>query len=86
MNFLWPQNLWLLLALPLLPALYLWLLRRPGKPALRLSSPSVARRALGWRVQMHTRDTELTAVLAMVAAMLIVVGAALSVLWFGRVA
>jgi Ca-activated chloride channel homolog len=51
MNFLWPQNLWLLLALPLLPALYLWLLRRPGKPALRLSSLSVARRASGrpWR-------------------------------------
>jgi Ca-activated chloride channel family protein len=51
MNFLWPQNLWLLLALPLLPALYLWLLRRPGKPALRLSSVSIARQAAGrtWR-------------------------------------
>ncbi len=51
MNFLWPQNLWLLLALPLLPALYLWLLRRPGKAALRLSSLSIARRAAGrpWR-------------------------------------
>ena len=51
MNFLWPQNLWLLLALPLLPALYLWLLRRPGKAALRVSSVSIARRALGpqWR-------------------------------------
>ncbi|HSW21353.1 MAG TPA: VWA domain-containing protein [Burkholderiaceae bacterium] len=51
MNFLWPQNLWLLLALPLLPALYLWLLRRPRKTALRVSSVSIARRALGpqWR-------------------------------------
>ena len=51
MSFLWPQNLWLMLALPLLPALYLWLLRRPGKPALRLSSVSVVRRAAGrpWR-------------------------------------
>ena len=51
MNFLWPQNLWLLLALPLLPALYLWLLRRPGKAALRVSSVSLARRASGpqWR-------------------------------------
>ena len=51
MDFLWPQNLWLLLALPWLPALYLWLLRRPGKPALRLSSVGVARRAAGrpWR-------------------------------------
>ena len=41
---------------------------------------------LGSRAQMQTRDTELTALLAMVAAMLIVVGAAVSVLWFGRVA
>jgi Ca-activated chloride channel homolog len=51
MNFLWPENLWLVLALPLLPALYLWLLRRPGKPALRVSSVSIARRALSpqWR-------------------------------------
>lgn len=51
MNFLWPQNLWLMLALPLLPALYLWLLRRRGKLALRLSSLSVARQAIvpTWR-------------------------------------
>jgi Ca-activated chloride channel homolog len=51
MDFLWPQNLWLLLALPLLPALYLWLLRRRGKPALRLSNVAVARLAMGrtWR-------------------------------------
>lgn len=51
MSFLWPQNLWLMLALPLLLALYLWLLRRPGKLALRLSSVSVARRAASrpWR-------------------------------------
>jgi hypothetical protein len=34
-----------MLALPLLPALYLWLLRRPGKPVLRVSSVSVARLA-----------------------------------------
>ena len=45
MNFLWPQSLWLMLALPLLPALYLWLLRKRGKPALRLSSLSVVREA-----------------------------------------
>jgi Ca-activated chloride channel homolog len=51
MDFLWPQYLWLLLALPLLPALYLWLLRRRGKPALRLSQVAVARLAMGrtWR-------------------------------------
>jgi Ca-activated chloride channel homolog len=51
MSFLWPQNLWLLLALPLLPALYLWLLRRRGKPVLRLSDAGIARRAASrsWR-------------------------------------
>jgi Ca-activated chloride channel family protein len=38
--------LWLTLALPLLPVLYLWLLRRRGKPALRLSSVGVVRRAM----------------------------------------
>jgi hypothetical protein len=32
------------------------------------------------------RDTELTALLAAVAAVLLVAGAGLSVLWFGRVA
>jgi Ca-activated chloride channel family protein len=51
MSFLWPQNLWWMLALPLLPALYLWLLRRRGKPVLRLSDVGIARRAAGrtWR-------------------------------------
>ena len=43
MNFLWPQYLWLMLALPVLPALYLWLLRRRGKAVLRYSSLQVIR-------------------------------------------
>jgi len=45
MKFLWPQYLWLMLALPLLPALYVWLLRRRGKKALRYSSLAVLREA-----------------------------------------
>jgi len=51
MQFLWPNNLWWMLALPLLPLLYLWLLRRRGTPAVRLSSVHVARAARGpsWR-------------------------------------
>jgi Ca-activated chloride channel homolog len=53
MNFLWPQNLWLMLAVPLLPALYLWLLRRPRRFALRVSSVSLARRAQGSRWRRH---------------------------------
>ena len=37
MLFLWPEFLWLLPALLLLPAVYLWLLRRRRKQALLLS-------------------------------------------------
>ncbi|MEP6791029.1 MAG: VWA domain-containing protein [Ramlibacter sp.] len=52
MFFLWPQYLWLMLALPLLPVAYLWLLRRRGKGALRYSSVAVIRAAAAggnWR-------------------------------------
>ena len=51
MDFLWPHYLWWMLALPLLPALYLWLLRRRAKPALLYSSLRVVREAAGrsWR-------------------------------------
>ncbi len=52
MFFVWPQYLWLTLALPLLPVVYLWLLRRRGKPAVRYSSLGVVRAAAAgpnWR-------------------------------------
>ena len=51
MHFLWPLALWWLLAVPLLPLLYLWLLRRRGKRALRYSSLGLVREAAGrsWR-------------------------------------
>lgn len=52
-DFLWPQVLWLLLVLPLLMLLYLWLLRRRRKLAVRYASLSIVRQALGrgpgWR-------------------------------------
>jgi Ca-activated chloride channel family protein len=47
MNFLWPQFLWLLLATPLLVLLYLWLMRRKKKLALRYASLSIVREAMG---------------------------------------
>ena len=47
MTFLWPQFLWLLLALPLLVLLYVWLLRRKKKIALRYASLSIVREAMG---------------------------------------
>lgn len=47
MQFLWPQFLWLLLALPLLVLLYVWLLRRKKKMALRYASLSIVKEAMG---------------------------------------
>ena len=43
-HFLWPQFLWLLLVLPLLVLLYLWMLRRKKKLAVRYAS----RKPLAW--------------------------------------
>jgi len=53
MHFLWPHNLWWMLVLPLLPALYLCLLRRAGKRALTFSSLSVVREAAGRQWRRH---------------------------------
>ena len=53
MNFQWPTLLWTLVLLPLLVLLYLWLLRRRRRSAVRLASIAIAREALGrgagWR-------------------------------------
>jgi len=51
MFFLWPDVLWVLMVLPLLPAVYVWLLRRRSRVALHYSSLSVIRGAVGhaWR-------------------------------------
>ena len=52
MFFQWPHYLWLMLAVPLLLAAYVWLLRRRGKLAVRFSSLAVVRAAAvgrNWR-------------------------------------
>ena len=53
MSFIWPSMLWLLALLPLLVALYVWLLRKKRKTTVRLASVQVAKLALGsgpgWR-------------------------------------
>lgn len=49
MFFLWPEYLWSMLALPLLPALYVWLLRRRRQQAVRYSSLGVVRAASAGR-------------------------------------
>ena len=47
MYFQWPEFLWLMLALPLLVLLYVWLLRRKKKTALRYASLSIVKEAMG---------------------------------------
>ncbi|MCX8005876.1 MAG: VWA domain-containing protein [Burkholderiaceae bacterium] len=53
MTFLWPDLLWLLLLLPALVLLYVWLLRRKKKLAVRYASVALVKEALGkgaaWR-------------------------------------
>ncbi|MDB5915387.1 MAG: hypothetical protein JWP22_4062 [Ramlibacter sp.] len=49
MYFLWPEFLWLLPALILLPVAYVWLLRRRRKGAVRYSSLAVVRAAAAGR-------------------------------------
>ena len=53
MTFHWPNALWALLVLPVLVALYVWLLNRRRKTTVRLASVAVARLAVGkgpgWR-------------------------------------
>ena len=69
MYFLWPHNLWWMLALPLLPALYLWLLRRARKPALMFPGLRVVREAAGrpWRRHLPPALTFLALTLLLLA-------------------
>ncbi len=46
-GFTWPALLWLLLLLPMLVLLYIWLLGRKKKLALRYTSLSIVREAMG---------------------------------------
>ncbi len=53
MSFLWPELLWLMLAVPALPALYLLLLRRARRGVLRYSDLAAVRAASGNRWRRH---------------------------------
>jgi len=49
MNFLWPEMLWGLIALPLLVLFYVWLLKRRKKTAVRFASLALVKEAMGAR-------------------------------------
>jgi Ca-activated chloride channel homolog len=65
MYFLWPHNLWWMLLLPLLPALYVWLLRRAGQPARRYPGLRVVGEAAGRRWRRHLPPALIFAALAL---------------------
>jgi Ca-activated chloride channel family protein len=53
MTFVWPEMLWLLLLVPLLAALYIWLLRRRKKVSVQYSNLALVKQAMAkqstWR-------------------------------------
>jgi len=68
MSFLWPEMLWLLFAVPLLVGIYVLVLRRRKKHAVRYASLSLVREAIGpgQRLRRHVPPTLF--LLAMTAA------------------
>ena len=81
MQFLWPHNLWWMLVLPLLPALYLWLLRRARKPARMFSSLRVVREAAGRRWRRHVAPALIFLALALLLLALARPTAPVPLLW-----
>jgi Ca-activated chloride channel family protein len=66
MTFLWPEALWLLLAVPLLVAAYLAILRRKRKAALRYASLTMVRDAMGAGSRLRRHVPPLLFLLALV--------------------
>ena len=72
MTFMWPELLWLLLALPLLIALYVWLMRRKRKLALRYASLTMVKDAIGASQQLRRHVPPLLFLLA-IACMIVAI-------------
>ncbi len=70
MNFLWPEFLWLLLALPLLVLLYLWLMRRKRKLAVRYASLAIVKEAMSGGPAMRRHIPPALFLLALAAMLL----------------
>jgi Ca-activated chloride channel homolog len=79
MTFLWPELLWGMLLLPAVVALYLWLLRRKRKAALRYASLALLRDALGAGQQARRHLPPLLFLVAL-TLMLIAIGRPAAVL------
>ncbi|MBI2224050.1 MAG: VWA domain-containing protein [Betaproteobacteria bacterium] len=79
MKFLWPETLWLLLAVPLLVAGYVVLLRRRKKVALRYASLSIVKEAMdvGRNVRRHV---PLLLILLALTTMFVAVGRPVAVI------
>jgi Ca-activated chloride channel family protein len=72
MTFLWPQALFLLIALPLLVALYFWLLGRRKKHAVRYASVALVKSAIGPGARIRRHVPPLLFLLALAAMILAV--------------
>jgi Ca-activated chloride channel family protein len=70
MTFLWPEMLFLLLAVPLLLGLYLWLLRRKKKAAVRYASLAMVREAMGPAQRMRRHIPPLLFLLSLIVMLL----------------
>jgi Ca-activated chloride channel homolog len=70
LTFMWPQFLWLLLAVPLLVAIYVWLLHRKKKVMLRYASLSIVKEAMGTGQSIRRHIPPILFLLA-IAAMLL---------------
>ena len=79
MTFLWPQFLWLLLAVPLLVWAYVWLLARKKKLALRYASLNIVKEAMGQNNNIR-RHIPPALFLAAIALMLVAAARPLAVI------
>ena len=70
MTFLWPEMLWLLLAVPPLVAFYFWLLNRRKKSAVRYASLSLMKAALGPAHRLRRHLPPLFFLLAVIASII----------------
>ena len=70
LSFLRPQFLWLLLAVPMLVLVYIWLLRRKKKLALRFASVAIVKQAMGTGMHWRRHVPPSLFLLAMAAGLL----------------